>query len=244
MTGREWKRLGVILAARGMSAGRVGRVLGELDDHARDIREELEARGLGPAEAGVMALRRMGDTETLADNIFRGYARRTLWGRHPVFLSIVLPFLSVALVTVAAVMVGNLFFGPLLKALEVLGLGTGFPVVRALCMGLFTLGRYVSTAIAAWFLLRAAKKRVLEMKWAFLTAGVTALLGFLLFPYLRVFPPEVAGKIVSGSFAVGLGLSAAFFQSADHWTRFLIPLVLFAAFYSGNLKASWRKRAG
>jgi hypothetical protein len=218
-----------------MSPARTDRMIGELAGHADDLEREFIEKGKTPEEARQEALARLGDTGILCDEIFRRFAGRSFWGRHPLASFALFPILAVAAVLSMVPAIGFVLKHFFLY-LNSFGLGMDFSSLKLFYLNLFSIGQYALTGLCAWLFLWIAKKQVCEMKWALLAVVTLALVGFCLSAKLEILAPAQADRLsASGMLTYGFGLFLAHWPPPENLARFFAPFLFFALFYARNL---------
>ena len=221
------------LERRGMNRTRIERVAGELVAHAEDLEREFIEKGKTPKEARQEAMARLGGADTLCEEIFRKYSRRTFWGKHPVVSFALFPILAMALVLGSVPLVGFVLKHVVLF-LDSWGFRVNFASLKLLYLNLFSLGQYALTGLCAYFFLWTAKKYAFEMKWAFLAVVTLAVFGFCLSAKMELFPVLGDKLAAKGTLTYGLGVSFAHWPSPESLVRFFAPLLFFVLFYARN----------
>lgn len=115
------ENLAETLVRNGLPPEYAERVAAELNDHRRDVVEELRASGLSAADADREADQRIGDFRKLAKKLTREYRGRHFYGRWPVVTFILSPMLALygAWILMAATCVyGSQFVASLLSRLH------------------------------------------------------------------------------------------------------------------------------
>jgi hypothetical protein len=85
------EQLAVQLIRRGLPADYACRAAAEIDDHHRDLIDELQSAGMSESQARTEALRRLGNSRALVKSTVRAYQRRYWCGRWPLITFLLTP---------------------------------------------------------------------------------------------------------------------------------------------------------
>lgn len=229
----ELGRLRRKLIRRGMPIRHAVRIVGELAAHAEDIVEELGESGSPSHELEAQVRERLGDLDLLEEEINAQFARRTLWGRHPVTTFVLLPVISLSLLVFVPIWAGSLL-GRCLDIMTGYGMVYDLNATIAFCRKSFDVYQYVFAFAGGACFVCILPRHLYSMKWSAVAAGILALAGHLVVSTIEIGPPVMAGKYLSGGFTVALRLIDP--PSMDgRLLRCCIPLVLFFLMYGRNI---------
>lgn len=199
----------------GIPAGYVARLTRELEEHRRDVLEELRDAGVSGGAAELEVNARMGSFDELAVQLSTTLRRSTWCGRHPVVIFCVLPVLtfmaSFALALALVIGVAEVAGWQEYRAKLTPGhwmLATG--LAQGVRWALFA-------AIPFWFCW-LARSAFCGYRWAFATCLVFSLHGLL--HQFSIVAPAVGGK---GSLSWGYGTHL-------DWIGLSVPLLVFGLF--------------
>lgn len=175
------------LLRKGMAPEYVNRLIQELSEHQEDLKSREFAEHQDPRIADMMAARRLGGVDELADTICGRMRERTFIGRHPWVSYVLLPILAFA-VSMAVVGLG-LSAVEWLRTLWTGEVDTDAPrwAYRVLLVLSFFL-KYGLTALIAYMVCRAAMWTFCGIRWA--AIGIMVFAVFTLFVSIHVLPPD------------------------------------------------------
>lgn len=236
------------LAAGGLPAGYVARLLDELDDHAWDLQEEERQRMSTDATSRVTggdpraeARRRMGSPEELAQSALVEYRRSTFCGRHPVWGFVVAPTLALAVCWVAGIsgfasLAANY---PDFRQLPLARIERDWQVAKLVHAAVLLLPPLAVVAVGHWLWRRSGR----PVRWVWIMTGIVALLAGMSASQLQF--PMVDSR---GTLTFGLGL--ALVPRPEQWAQAALPIlagfVCFRWFAQGKATAEprWAKSSG
>jgi hypothetical protein len=206
------------LLFRGVAARYIHKALRELADHREDLTTEGLEQGLTLAEAQLLAARKLGNPETLADAFVKQMQDSTWVGRHPLVSFCVLPLAAVVAWWAAFVVVA--------------GWGTGalqWSANRTLPQPNWQLLQdavewcpIAAAAVLPFLFCWVARRSFRGFKWAFVACGILSLHSGFQFARLKL--PE-AGR--HADFVVGYRIPPSL---PENVSGLALPLLVFALF--------------
>lgn len=191
----------------------VERLAAEWSDHLVSATEGLRGTGIGSDEARCVALRRLGDDETLTRSVLAWPGVVSPLRRHPLLAFVVAP---VPVFVIALAVLAILGFTVFDAAVRMVGYDEAIRLVDPLGRAALPVVLHgLAPALALAFFLAAWRRRC-HLLWPFLASVILAVLGGG--AYLGYAMP-VAGR---GTGAIDVGFANAF----DTW-RVVLPLVVF-----------------
>ncbi len=173
---RDWlDRLRRRLVARGIDAGYVQRLAGELEDHYQSSYAR-HRRSLPPAEAARRALGDLGDADSIANEVLARPTLRPLARRQPVLAFIVGPCILVAL---AIGLFSLIEYGILLGATQVLHVPRTDPTLRRVFLGAYQLFGCGTTPTLAIAFCALANRHRCDLRWPLYACCTLSLAGLV-----------------------------------------------------------------